>query len=402
MTDTLSSARVLIVHNAYQHRGGEDAVVEAESELLVQHGHAVRLYGRHNDDVARLPRLTLALQTVWSGVTVDQVAAEIRAFRPDVIHVHNTFPLISPSLYWAAARLRVPVVQTLHNFRLLCPQAMFLREGRVCEDCLGHLPWRGVIRRCYRNSLTQTAVLAGMLATHDILGTFNNKIARYIALSEFSRGRFVAGGLPADKIAVKPNFVEGEMPGRGHAVLCDVQPGGSARSGFLFVGRLSPEKGVGVLARAISQLKDISLRVAGEGPDIGLLQGLSGVALHGFLPSDRVRAEMMSAQALVLPSICYENFPRSIVEAFSCGLPVIASRLGAMAELVREGETGLLFEPGNAEDLAAKLRWAAANPAALLRMGEAARQEHVAKYTPEINYRQLVSIYAEAITALDR
>lgn len=378
--------RILIVHNAYQHRGGEDSVVEAEAALLRGNGHAVELYSRRNDEIAALPRLALARQTFWSGRTTYDALHLISSFRPDLIHVHNTFPLISPSLYWAAAKAGIPVVQTLHNFRLLCPQAMLLRNGRVCEDCVSHMPWRGVARRCYRGSLAQSTVLGGMLALHRALGTWQHKVTRYIALNDFCRDKFIEGGLPAERIAVKPNFVDLPPP-----------PHGITRSGVLFVGRLSPEKGIATLVGAASRTPQLSIDVIGSGPDEALLQGVANVHTLGFRDAAGVRAAMCRASCLVMPSIWYETFGMVAVEAFAGGLPVIASRLGAMAALIRDGETGLLFEPGNAADLADKLAWAQAHPDAMRRMGEAARAEYEKNYTPEINYRQLMAIYDAAI-----
>jgi len=377
--------RVLIAHNAYQHRGGEDSVVEAEMVLLRQHGHAVEIYSRHNDDIGALSISSLARRTFWSSRTVEDVSRLIQAFQPDVIHSHNTFPLISPSLYWAAERAGVPVVQTLHNFRLMCLNALFLREGRVCEDCMGHLPWRGVARACYRGSRAASAVLAGMLALHRELGTYRNKVARYIALNEFCRGKFIEGGLPAERVLVKPNFVDFAAP----------QP--APRAGLLFVGRLSIEKGMATLAAAMALLPDAQLRVAGDGPEAGLLDGMAGVAKLGSLPGEAVRQEMSHAAVLVVPSIWYENFPRTLVEAFACGLPVIASRIGALAELVRDGETGLLFEPGNPRDLADKMAWALAHPELMAAMGRNARAQYETEFSAEVNYRRLMEIYQEAI-----
>jgi glycosyltransferase involved in cell wall biosynthesis len=377
--------RVLVVHNTYQHRGGEDSVVDAETALLRVHGHAVETYFRSNQDVKGIAPFTLARKTLWSSRTERDLADAIRNFQPDVIHAHNTFPLISPSLYWAAFRAGVPVVQTLHNFRLMCLNGLFLREGKVCEDCMGHLPWRGVMHACYRGSHAASAALAGMLVLHRALGTYQNKVARYIALNDFCRNKFIEGGLPAGRVVVKPNFVDFPAP----------QPG--ARAGLLFVGRLSAEKGVTTLASAMALLPDARLRVAGEGPEAGLLDEVAGVVRLGSLPGEAVREEMSRATALVMPSVWYENFPRTLVEAFACGLPVIASRLGAMAELVEDGVTGLLFEPGNAKDLAAKLRWAQANPDKMAEMGSSARQKYEAEYTPERNYAQLMAIYEDAI-----
>jgi len=373
--------RILVIHNAYQQRGGEDTVVESEIALLRSHGHVVETYFRSNDDVGGMSSLTLARQTLWSDRTPHDLAELVRRFQPDVIHSHNTFPLISPSLYWAAARGGVPVVQTLHNFRLMCLNALFLREGKVCEDCMGHMPWRGVARACYRESRAASAALAGMLTLHRGLGTYRNKVARYIALNRFCRDKFIEGGLPAERVVVKPNFVD-------FAALESVP-----RSGLLFVGRLSVEKGVATLAAAMVRLPDARLRVAGNGPEAGLLDGVAGVACLGSLPGEVVRHEMSRAAVLVVPSIWYENFPRTIVEAFACGLPVIASRIGALAEIVRDGETGLLFEPGNPHDLADKMGWALAHPEQMAAMGRNARAQYEAEFSAEVNYRRLMEIY---------
>ena len=377
-----AAPRVLIAHNAYQHRGGEDSVVEAEIALLRSHGHAVETYFRSNDDVAGMSSPALARHTLWSPRTQHDLAELIRRFQPDVIHVHNTFPLISPSLYWAAERAGVPVVQTLHNFRLMCLNALFLRDGKVCEDCMGHLPWRGVARACYRGSRAASAALAGMLTLHRGLGTYQNKVARYIALNEFCRGKFVEGGLPAERVVVKPNFVDFAAP----------QP--APRAGLLFVGRLSVEKGVATLAAAMALLPDAALRVAGDGPEAGLLDGVAGVTRLGNVPGEAVRQEMSRAAVLVVPSICYETFGLVVIEAFACGTPVIVSRIGALAELVCDGETGLLFEPGNPRDLADKLAWAQAHPERMTEMGRTARAQYEAEFSAEVNYRRLMEIYA--------
>lgn len=380
--------RVLVAHNRYQQRGGEDAVVDSEIELLRRHGHAVHEYRRDNRELDAMPQAAAALQTMWSRRTVTDLDRLVHDFRPDLVHVHNTFPLISPSIYWAAARHGLPVVQTLHNFRLVCPQGLMLRDGAPCEDCVGQLPWRAVRHRCYRGSAAQSGVLATMIAGHRGLGTWSRKVTRYIALNEFCRDRFVAGGLPASRLRVKPNFVD------------VAPPDGAPRRGLLFVGRLAAEKGVQVLAAALrgAALAEPVL-VAGSGPQETLLRGIEGVQLLGDLPPETVYRQMRAARALLLPSIWYENFPRTLVEAFGCGLPVIASRLGALASLVEDGHTGRLFAAGDAGALRAALQWAMANPQELARMGAAARARYERDLTGDANYRQLLALYREAIDA---
>lgn len=386
------SLRVLVVHNAYQFRGGEDSVVEAELALLRAHGHHVTLMQRNNDDIVGMSRLSLAASTLWSRDTGARLAAAVREHPVDVIHVHNTMPLVSPSVYWAADRLGIPVVQTLHNFRLLCPQATFLREGRVCEDCLGHMPWQALRHRCYRDSAAQTGALVAMLGLHRGLGTYQHKVSRYIALNEFCKSKFVAGGLPADRIVVKPNFVSPP-----DAVASD-----AVRSGGLYVGRLSVEKGIDVLADALALMpaqQAAAVTVMGDGPLRASMAPRLGQAYVGPQPLEQVMLALRSAAYLVLPSTCYEGFPRTLVEAYASGVPVIASRHGSLQELVEDGQTGLLFEPGDAADLARKLAWAEANPEAMRAMGRRARSVYQARYTPEHNVSLLTRIYRDAISA---
>jgi glycosyltransferase involved in cell wall biosynthesis len=382
--------KILIAHNVYQYRGGEDTVVEAETELLRSYGHDVELYSQHNDALNRMPRAVAAVTAVWSQRSASDIAAVCDRFRPDVIHAHNTFPLISPSLYWTAWRKRVPIVQTLHNFRLLCPQAIFLREGKICEDCIGKLPWRSVAHKCYRDSAAQSAVVTGMLATHRLLGTYRHRITRYIALNTFARDKYVEGGLPAERFRIKPNFVPASC-----------KPQWESRRGGLYVGRLSSEKGLAVLAEAVRRHGNPGLEVIGSGPLENLAQEAFGSRYLGYRSLDQVLERMETACYLVVPSICYENSPRTIVEAFSCGVPVIASRLGALAGIVRDGVTGLLFDPGNPNELAEKIAWAHAHPVEMIRMGKAARAEYEAQYTPERNHEILLNIYEDAIAATE-
>jgi glycosyltransferase involved in cell wall biosynthesis len=377
--------RILVAHNAYQWRGGEDAVRDAEITLLREAGHQVETLDRDNAEIEQMSKLTAARETLWSSRTTAVLRSRIQAFSPDIIHVHNSFPLLSPSLYWEAARGRVPVVQTLHNFRLLCPQAMFLREDRICEDCLGKLPWRGVVRRCYRNSITQTAVVAAMLTGHRVVGSYTHKVTRYIALNQFSRSKFIEGGLPADRISIKPNFV----------TIDDIDEG--SREGGLFVGRLSREKGIGVLLDALSRLPLTSIDLIGDGPMRAEVTGRSELRALGPLGKSDVLDAMRRASFLIVPSVWHEVMPLTVLEALACRLPVIASRSGALAELIEDGRTGLLVEQGNAQDLAEKIAWAEKHPESMRKMGANARAEYEQKYTPHRNLERLTSIYHDAI-----
>jgi glycosyltransferase involved in cell wall biosynthesis len=380
--------RVLVVHNRYRQPGGEDAVVRDEIALLSRMGVIVEVYERDNHEIDSMSPLRVAVDTVWSARTAAEIDRLLDRFKPHVVHAHNTFPLVSPSLYASAERHRVAVVQTLHNFRLFCVQAMFMRSGKVCEDCLGALPWRGIAHRCYRDSVTQSAVAVGMLGVHRALGTYRKRVTRYIALNRFCRDKFVEAGLPAERIVIKPNFVDLPPPATDNP-----------RSGALFVGRLAPEKGVSVLLAAARLDTTSQIDVIGGGPDEAQVRGTPGVRALGWRTPEEIYARMRGAACLVMPSLWYENFPRTLVEAYACGLPVVASRLGAMAELVVEGKTGLLFEPGNAADLALTLEWAERHPEEMRRMGAAARKLYESRYTPEANFRQLTAIYEDAILA---
>ena len=265
---------------------------------------------------------------------------------------------------------------------------VFAQGRQAVRRRIGTLPWRGVVRRCYHGSATQSAVLAAMIGVNRVIGTYQESVTRYIAMNEFCRSKFVQSGLPAQRIVVKPNFVD--LP---------PVPVDAPRSGALFVGRLSREKGIHAIAEALRALRpsNATLEVIGDGPDAGVLSAMRGVRMHGRQPSAQTYDAMGRAAYLLMPSIWYENFPRVLVEAFACGLPVITSRIGAMAELVEDGLTGLLAEPGDAASLAEKISWANAHPTAMREMGQAARCRYEEKYTGKVNFARLTAIYREAI-----
>jgi glycosyltransferase involved in cell wall biosynthesis len=380
--------RILVIHNRYQIRGGEDECYEAEVSLLREKGHEVEVYEANNDQVAELGKLRLAADTVWSKKAYQAVEHQLQKQRPDVVHVQNFFPLISPSVYYAAKSQGVPVVQTLHNYRLLCPNALFFRDGKVCEDCLGQIiPYPGVMHGCYRENKVATAGVATMLSVHRAMNTWNTTVNSYITLTEFARQKFIAGGIPAEKIVVKPNFVRPEP-----------EPGNGSGGYALFVGRLSVEKGLDTLLAAWEHLDtQIPLKIVGDGPladqVVAATKRLPLIEWLGRKPMAQVHELMGEAKFLIFPSKWYETFGRVAIEAFAKGTPVIAANIGAIAELVDSGRTGLHFCPGDATDLADKVKWVLANPEKLAQMRLQARSEFEAKYTADKNYQKLMEIY---------
>jgi glycosyltransferase involved in cell wall biosynthesis len=382
---------ILVAHNFYKEPGGEDQCVAAEVAMLRAHGHEVTQYCLSNDSVDAMGRVELASRTIWSRPAFRELRQLFRTHRPQIAHFHNTFPLISPSAYYAARAENVRVVQTLHNFRLCCVNALLFRDGEVCEDCLGKaVPWRGIVHRCYRNGYTVSAGTAAMVAAHRVLGTWRNAVDMYVALSESSRRKLVAGGLPADKILIKPNFVYPD-PGPGEG------GGGYA----IYVGRLSAEKGVETLLKAWQQLGAPPLKLVGDGP---IKPAVREAAAHSTtiqwlrsVPLETVYELVGKAACLVLPSRCYENFPRVVIEAFAKGTPVIVSKLGAMAEIVEDGRSGLHFKPGDPVDLAEKVQWILADPLKLQRMRQAARETFDQHFTADANHKILMAIYERAL-----
>lgn len=386
--------KVLVVHNRYRSAqpSGEDAVVQDEARLLAEHGCDVTRLEVESDDIAAWPpyrQAALPLRVVWSREGSNLVRAAIRRYEPEIVHFHNTFPLLSPAVLWAARACGVGVVQTLHNFRALCPAATFLRDGHVCEDCLGRLPWPGVVHGCYRGSRAATAPLALASAAHRLIDTWARCVDVFIAPSEFTRQKYVEAGWQPDKITVKYNTVPDESIERG-----------SGGPDFVCLARLGSEKGIDVLLEAWGEAfpsGEQRLAVVGSGDEELALRHqareLCGVQFVGRV--DRVAAlrVLANARAAVIPSRCYEGFPRVLVEAYSLGVPVIASRLGALSELVAHLRTGLLFEAGSSSALADALRRFADSPALAARLSDGARRAYETTFGPAPTIEALIRIY---------
>jgi glycosyltransferase involved in cell wall biosynthesis len=384
---------IIIVHNYYQQPGGEDQVFLLESRLLKRWGHRVMRYTMHNDCIAKMTPIKMALTSIWNPRTLSSLKYLIQRERTKVVHFHNTFPLISPAGYYAASTNGALVVQTLHNFRILCPGALFFRNENICESCLyKFVPWPGVVKTCYRNSFLASGASVAMITLHRWLKTWQNKINRYIVLTEFAKKKYIQGGLPPEKIMVKPNFIHPD-PGSGRW----------DNNYALFVGRLSVEKGIITLLNAWEHFRLIPLKIVGDGPLREEIQksitkkNLINVEILGQLYRNDIINLMKGARFLLFPSECYEGFPNTLLEALACGLPIVASRLGSMAEIVDDGVTGLHFEPGNSDDLADKVQWLVDHPGICRRMGKNARQIFLKNYTAEKNYEILMDIYQKAI-----
>lgn len=383
---------ILLAHNRYLSEGGEDRVFAAESALLREYGHHVIEYVVGNDDLHGWGQLGAASGAIWSRRAFRAIRALLRDNRVDVAHIHNTFYRISPSAYYACRDAGVPVVQTLHNFRLVCPAATLYRQEAVCQDCVGKaLAWPGIRHACYRGSHSQSAVVAGMLAFHRAIRTWAKAVSAYVILGESMRPLFLQLGIPADRLHVKPNFIAPDPgPGTGH------------RSYALFVGRLTPEKGIRTLLAGWRMLEGVPLKIVGDGPLRSLVVGDSSsreersAEYLGWRNHAEVIELLKGARFLVFPSEWLEGSPLIVAEAFACGVPVIAGRLGAGADMVDDGGTGLHFHPGNPQDLASKAEWGWNHPQAIQEMGKVARRVYLERYTAERNYPQLMRIYEAA------
>jgi len=380
--------RILKIHNHYLIRGGEDESFAAEDSLLQEQGHQVDTYIENNKRIANLGLWRTGLKTMWSTESYKLIRKKLKQSRYDVVHVQNFFPLISPSVYYAAKAEGLPVVQSLRNYRLSCPNALFFREGKVCEDCLGKLiPWPGVLHRCYRDSLPASAVSGMTLTLHRLLRTWDKQVDVYVAPTQFARKKSIEGGIAPQKIVVKPNFVHPD-PGIGNG------QGEYA----LFVGRLSQEKGLDILLQAWESLeKKVPLKIVGDGPLVNQVTETTARLSHVEWLGTRTLAEvyelMGQAMMLIMPSKWYETFGRVVVESFAKGTPVIAANIGAIAELVTPGHTGLHFISGDSADLAKSVDWMVTHPQARRTMGQQAREEFLANYTAKQNYQMLMEIY---------
>ena len=387
-------ATVLALHNRYVVPGGEEVAFASETALLEARGHRVVKYVVQNEPFSGWRKGTVGVGALWSEGSYRAVQRLIDESEPTVVHCHNTFPLISPSVYYAARRRGVPVVQTIHNYRLVCVNGLLFRDGRPCGDCVGkRVAWPGVRNACYHNSTLQSTSVAGMVALHRMVGTWSRQVSAFVAPTFLSRSMLLKVGAPSDKVHIVPNFVPTD-PGVGR----------HGSDYILFVGRLSHEKGIETFVQALRALGGtVRARIVGGGPlEAWVMQeirSMDNVSYHGSVSKEQVAELMKDATALIVPSLCFEVFPTVIVEAFATGLPVIASGHGAMAEILEDGQTGVLFPAGDADALAHAIRSVMEDSGLRLGLARAGRANFDARYDAGHHYESLVRVYEAALAS---
>lgn len=386
----MKKQKVLIVHNYYQVPGGEDTVVENEKNMLLENRHEVVLYTRHNDEIKSrgiLGKLMLPFETIFSFKTYIEVKRIIKKEYIDIVHVHNTLPLISAAVYYAARDCKIPVVQTVHNFRLLCPGATFTKNNKICEECVKKSLIYSIKNKCYRGSLIQSMLSAFTLWFHRLIGTYN-KVDGYIALTQFNKNKLISL-VNEDKIFIKPNFVKKDKD-----VFIE-----NRKDYFLFLGRIDELKGIRLLVRAWKEIDNSKLVVVGKGPLENEVNQyikdnkIKNVELLGFKKKDEVMNLISNARALIVPSKWYEGFPMTIVESLSMGVPIIASDIGNLSTIINDGENGLLFKYDDEYSLIEKINKFKEDSKLIEKLSNGAISTFNSKYNSEENYKILINIY---------
>lgn len=387
--------RILIVHNAYQKKGGEDFVVKSEAELLRTHGHEVQELLYDNDELkGGLAKVRLSLSLFYNQTSAQLLEEAIEGFNPDIIHVHNIFYIASPSVFYVAKRKGIPVVMTLHNYRLICSGALLLRSGQTCELCIKKtFPMAGIKHKCHKESRFQTLHLTLMTSIHKMLGTWKNKIDTFVVLTEFVKEKVSNSSLalPKDKIVVKPNFVDD----------LGFSPADQRGEYFLYVGRLSHEKGIQILLQAIEKYPHLKVEIIGDGPMRPQVEALQakypGVKFWGFQNKDFIKERLTGALALVFPSINYEGMPLTVLEAYATGTPVISSDIGNINLLIDNGVNGLHFRTGDPQSMGERMTEFSKNRGQYLHFYENARSTYEQKYSPDAGYQALIKLYGHVL-----
>lgn len=388
---------ILICHNLYKHRGGEGETVLKEKAILESEGHKTGLFLKDNRDIDRynwIQKIIAFLNIPFSVITYKRLRDRLKKERPDVVHIHNIFALLSPSIYFLLHRMTIPIVQTVHNYRFLCLNGLFLNNrGQVCELCKRGNFFNGILHKCYRNSYIQSLGMAVAIYIIRKLVIYRNKINIFITPSKFLKGKLLESGIADRKIEVKPHFVECEK----------IKPSYKFRNYAVFMGRLSREKGLFTLVKAWKEIPDITLKIVGNGQaseelqDLTVRAGIENVEFLGFKEGDERFEILKRAMFMVFPSECYENMPYAILESFACAVPVIASNIGGLRELIGDGITGLHFQAGNTKDLARKISMLSKDKELLLRMRHNSRRYAEDFFSERIGYKNIIDVYKKAV-----
>ncbi|MEX6586745.1 glycosyltransferase family 4 protein [Paraclostridium bifermentans] len=386
----MKKQNVLMAHNYYQVPGGEDTVFHNEVKMLEKNGHNVTKYTRHNDEIkgGLINKLKLGIDTIFSFKTYKEVKELIDKNNIDVVHVHNTLPLISPSIYYAARAKRVPVVQTIHNFRLLCPGATFTKKGQICEACINKGLGQSLKNRCYRNSFSQTLIMYAMLKIHRLIGTY--KKINYIALTEFNKNKLLNLVNNEERVYVKPNFIEEKE-----------QVSRKLENYFVYIGRLDEIKGIKFLVESWKSINnDINLYIIGDGSEKENIEkfvdenNIKNTKLLGFMERSKAFKVIEKSRAVIIPSKCYEGFPMTIAESFSLGVPIIGSKLGNIESIIDDRYNGLLFNTNSSESLTDLVEKLFYNRDLNIELGNNAYETFTKFYTDKENYKILSKIYS--------
>lgn len=384
--------KVLLVHNFYRITGGECHAVRAQQALLESRGVEVIPLFRDNAEVfsaGGIEKVRAALRARRNRIAIAELKEQVRAHRPDVAHVHNVLPMISPGIYDALRMLGVPVVQSVHNLRLRCPGGLMYRDGQVCDECLQTGMHRAVVNRCVQNRYLPSALYADAISSAWRRGSFKHSIDRYIVFNEHFAKQMVAFGIDRDSLDLLPNFVE-----------TPYDTPASKKPYALFLGRLSPEKGLDVLLDAWTRVHGIKLLVAGSGELQGELERRAGTDLAGrvefigYVGGERKQRLLREASLSVLPSRWHENCPLSLLESLAAGTAVVASRMGGLPDMVRDDETGILVPAGDARALSDAINRYVHEPGLATKHGMAALRDARHRFSSEAHYRGLMSIYA--------
>lgn len=393
--------KVLLAHNFYGSSApsGENQAFRVEKKLLEDNGLSVQTYCRHSDEIISkgiVGTVLGAAVTPWNFKSANDIKLAVNEFQPDVVHVHNTFPLISPSIFHAVGKDSATVM-TLHNYRIFCPAGIPFRSGKVCTMCIdkrSSIP--SLLYGCYRRSRVATSALAASVDLHRRLNTWRDQVDAFIVFSSFQRDLVIAAGLPEHKVHIKPNFNSCQDKGLSWKDREDC---------VVFVGRLGEEKGIINLISAWNEATKMGvpfpeLRIIGDGPLEHLARSLAvnpSIRFLGFLDEQAVRDEVGKAKLLVLPSECMEGFPMVLTEAFALGTPAAVSNLGPLPSIVRHGINGAVFAAADPKAIVSCISDLWARPISLKAMGQSARETFLEKYTSEENFKQLISIYNIAI-----